>query len=497
MSPILVFGVIASYFSLLLLISYFTGKKSNSASFFTANRRSPWYLVAFGMIGASLSGVTFISVPGDVGNINLYYFQMVLGYLVGYAVIALVLLPLYYKNNLISIYQFLDYRFGKYSYKTGSAFFLLSRIIGASFRLFLVAGVLHLAFFAPLKIPFALTVIVTVFLIWIYTYKAGIKTVVYTDTLQTTFMLLSVIFSIYFIAKALNFDFSSTFSAIKAHPYSKIFDWNSHSPTNFYKQFLAGAFIAIVMTGLDQDMMQKNLTVKTLKESQKNILWFSFALVPVNLLFMTLGVLLYIYGAHIGLEFVHTEAGIRLLYEGILHSPDDLFPIIAITHIGGILGIFFLIGIIAAAFSSADSALTALTTAFSIDFLHLNIEEDNPKNRKIRRIVHLSFSFILIVVILLFRSFNNSTVITALFRVAGYTYGPLLGLFTFGLISHRKVKDKYIPIVAVLSPILTYFIGKYSAQLFWGYRFGFELLLVNGLLMFLGIWILSYNNEQS
>ncbi len=496
MNPTTVFLVIAAYFSLLVFISYLTSRKADSASFYTGNRKSPWYLVAFGMIGASLSGVTFISVPGDVGNIHFYYFQMVLGYLAGYATIALLLLPLYYKNNLVSIYQFLNKRFGKSSYKTGSAFFLLSQLIGASFRLFLVAGVLHLAFFSALNIPFAVTVVITIALIWVYTWKAGIKTVVYTDTLQTTFMLLAVIMAFYFIVDKMGISLHDALAAIKKSSYSTVFDWDIKSPTNFFKQFVSGAFIAIVMTGLDQNMMQKNLTVKTLRESQKNMFWFSISLVPVNLLFMSLGVLLYIYGAHAGIEFIKESGQMHFLYNGTLHSPDDLFPIIAIHKIGGGLGIIFLLGIIAAAFSSADSALTALTTAFMVDFLNIDVQDNSERNKKLRLAVHLIFSLAMLMVILLFKSLNDSTVITAIFRVAGYTYGPLLGLFAFGLFSKRAVNDKIVPYLAVLSPILTYLIGKYSTVLFWGYHFGFELLIINGAFMYLGLWAISQKKKE-
>jgi len=495
MHPTTVFLVIAIYFSLLIFISWLTSRKSDNASFYTGNKSSPWYLVAFGMIGASLSGVTFISVPGDVGNINFYYFQLVLGYLAGYATIALVLLPLYYKNNLVSIYQFLRSRFGLYSYKTGSAFFLLSQLIGASFRLFLVATVLQIAFFDAFHIPFFLTVAITIALIWVYTWKAGIKTIVYTDTIQTTFMILAVIVTFYFISQKMNFSIADAIQAIHQHSFSKVFDWNIKSPTNFYKQFVSGAFIAIVMTGLDQNMMQKNLTVRTLRDSQKNMFWFSLSLVPVNLLFMSMGILLYIYGSHIGIEFIKEQGHMQFLYNGVMHSPDDLFPVIAIHKVGGILGIFFLLGIIAAAFSSADSSLTALTTAFVVDFLGIDIQQNSKHNKNLRLMVHIGFSLSLLLVILLFKWLNDSTVITAVFRVAGYTYGPLLGLFAFGLISKRKIRDKYVPIVAIAAPVATYFIGKYSAFLFWGYHFGFELLLLNGLLMYFGLYAVSYRSK--
>ncbi len=480
MKPVLVFTVVALYFLLLMIISWFTSKKSNTASFFNANKRSPWYLVAFGMIGASLSGVTFISVPGWVGTSDFSYFQMVLGYLVGYFAIATILLPLYYKLNLVSIYKFLDKRFGIASYKTGSAFFLLSRTIGAAFRLYLVASVLQLAFFDAFNIPFFLTVIVTIILIWVYTHRAGIKTIVWTDTLQTTFMLLAVIVSIIIIKNNLNLDFKNLFQTITHHPYSKMFFWKWESPHFFFKDFLAGAFIAFVMTGLDQDMMQKNLTCRTLKESQKNMFWFSIILVPVNLLFMSLGILLYVYSAKNNIPIpAHT---------------DNLFPNLAINYFGPFAGITFLIGIIAAAFSSADSALTALTTAFSVDFLNIDINKNDKKTKRTKNIVHIAVSAIVVIVIIVFKSVNNQSVIAQIFKVAGYTYGPLLGMFSFGLISKRKVKDKIVPYIAILSPILAFFIAKIIEK-FTAYKFGFELLILNGFITYMGLLIFSDTNE--
>ncbi len=476
MSAALVFGVLISYFALLLLVSYLTSRKANNASFFNANKKSPWYLVAYGMIGASLSGVTFISVPGWVKDSAFSYYQMVIGYILGYLAILTILLPIYYRHNLVSIYKFLELKIGKHSYKTGSAFFLLSRIIGAAFRLYLVAGVLQLAFFNHFGIPFWVTVIVTIILIWIYTYKAGIKTIVWTDTLQTTAMLGAVAATVIIISRHLGYNAHLLITAIKTHPYSKMFFFDWHSPYYFWKQFWAGAFMAFVMTGLDQDMMQKNLTVRTLKESQKNMFWFSLSLLPVNLLFLSLGVLLYIYAAKHGIP--------------LPHRTDDLYPLLAIKYIGGLTGILFLIGIIAAAFSSADSALTALTTAFSLDFLGLDINKNDQKTRRLKTIVHLGVSFTLIIVILVFNSLNNQSVISQLFKVAGYTYGPLLGLFTFAILDWRKATDKLVPFLAISAPVISYiiknFIEKHTA-----YKFGFEFLILNGLVMFLLLLIFS------
>ncbi len=477
MSPVLVFSVITSYFGLLVLISYFTSRKSNNAAFFTANKQSPWYLVAFGMIGASLSGVTFISVPGWVGDTKFYYFQMVLGYLIGYFVIATVLMPLYYRLNLVTIYTYLEKRFGYWSYKTGSAFFLLSRVIGASFRLFLVAGVLQIGFFNAFNIPFWITVSVTISLIWVYTFRAGIKTIVWTDTLQTLFMLTAVVVTIFIVAKGLNLDFSGIIKTVRESDYSTVFNWDWKSKSNFFKQFISGAFIAIVMTGLDQDMMQKNLTCRNVKDAKKNMFWFSITLVPVNLLFLSLGALLYIYASKFGIV--------------IPAKTDDLYPTLALNNFSIFAGIVFLLGITAAAFSSADSALTALTTSFSIDFLNMNVNDEKKDIRKTKRLVHLGFSLLLFIVILIFNFLNDESVISAVFKAAGYTYGTILGLFAFGLLTKRKVIDKVVPYIAIISPILVYFLNVFSEQLLFGYKFGFELLIVNGAFTFFGLLMFS------
>lgn len=486
MSPILVFGVMASYFSLLIIISFITSKSTSNETFFTGNKQSPWFVVAFGMIGASLSGVTFISIPGEVGAIispaepsykAFSYFQIVLGYLLGYFVIANVLMPLYYRLNLVSIYTYLDQRFGLKTYKTGSLFFLISQTMGASLRLFLVAGVLQIAFFDAYGIPFVVTVTVIILLIWMYTFRSGIRTIVYTDTLQTLFMLLAVFITIFTVTKELDFSFKDLVSALETHSYSKIFFWDWKSSKFFIKQFFSGAFIAIVMTGLDQNMMQKNLTCKNIGEAKKNMYWFSGILVPVNFLFLCLGLLLYIYA---------TQKGISMPEQS-----DDLYPILALRYFSSFVGIVFLLGITAAAFSSADSALTSLTTAFCVDFM--NLGEKTEKAQKTTRLkVHIGFSFVMFLVIVIFRVINDDSVITAVFKVAGYTYGPLLGLYSFGLFTRYKVKDKWVPIVAVISPIITYFISTNSATWFNGYIFGFELLILNGLITFVGLLLLRY-----
>jgi SSS family transporter len=464
---------------MLIVISYFTSKNATNDDFFTANRQSPWYLVAFGMIGASLSGVTFISVPGEVGASAFSYFQVVLGYLVGYAVIAKVLLPLYYRLNLISIYTFLEQRFGFWSYKTGAFFFLLSRIIGSAFRLFLVAGVLQLAVFDAFGVPFWVSVMVTLLLIWLYTFRGGIKTIVWTDTLQTLFMLLAVIISIYYIGDALELSTAGLIETVRDSGYSDIFVWDWQSGKNFFKQFFAGAFISIVMTGLDQDMMQKNLTCRSLEDAQKNMFWFSIVLVFVNLLFLSLGALLFVYAQKMGIA--------------IPEKTDDLFPMLALQHFSIFGGVLFLLGIIAAAYSSADSALTAMTTSFCVDFLGYKKKNDSTFKRT-RKMVHIGFSVLLFFVILIFRAINDQSVINSVFTAAGYTYGPLLGLFAFGMFTKKAVKDKFVPIVCLASPILSYIISSNSEALLWGYKFGFEILILNGLITFLGLFLISKEN---
>jgi len=473
MNPNIILFIFIIYFLILLLISNFTSKKSKFNDFFNANKSSPWYLVAFGMIGTSLSGVTFISVPGEVGNSNFSYFQMVIGYLFGYYFISKVLLPLYYKYNLISIYTYLERRFGVYSYKTGAFFFLLSRTIGASFRLFLVAGVLQIAVFDQFNLPFYFSVFITIVLIWIYTIRGGIKTIVWTDTLQTLFMISSVIITIFFILNEMNLSFLEAKDILFSSSYTQVFIFDWRESNFFLKQFLSGAFIAIVMTGLDQDMMQKNLTCKNLKESQKNIFWFCIILVFANLLFLTLGALLYLYS-----DFIQFD---------IPNRTDTLFPLLAINHMGEFAGIVFVLGIIAAAYSSADSALTSLTTSFCIDFL--DIEKYKSKKR-VRVVVHIMFSIILFFVILIFNEINDQSVINSIFKAAGYTYGPLLGLFFFGIFTKYNIEDKYSIIVCFISPFLSYLINIYSQEILFGYIFGFEILLLNGLITFMGLYLI-------
>jgi Na+/proline symporter len=472
----LVFLIIFGYFGLLVLIAYLTSRHADSSTFFTGNNQSPWYLVAFGMVGASLSGVTFISVPGEVGNSNWSYFQLVLGYLLGYLVIGTVLMPLYYRLQLVSIYTYLKTRYGLSSYKTGSFFFLLSQTIGASFRLFLVAAVLQLAFFDSLGIPFEISVLSTIILIWLYTFKGGIKTIVWTDTLQTFFMLTAVVLTIFSIKNSLGFSFGEMVEVISEHPYSRVFYWDWKDKLNFFKQFFSGAFIAIVMTGLDQNMMQKNLTCRNIGDAQKNMFWFSISLVFVNIFFLSLGILLYVF----------TEAKSIALPA----RTDYLYPTLALNHFSTLAGIVFLLGITAAAYSSADSALTALTTAFCYDFLGFEKRGEMEKKR-LKLAVHISFSFIMFLVIVVFRYINDESVINSVFKVAGFTYGPLLGLFSFGLFTRRKLRDRWVPLVCIASPVLAYVLNANAAKWFNGYQFGFEILMVNGFFTFMGLWALS------
>ncbi len=466
MNPILTAGVIGGYFLLLIIISLITGKKADNDTFFRGNKKSPWYIVSIGMIGASLSGVTFISVPGWVGTTGLTYMQMVFGYFLGYVTIAHILLPLYYKLNLTSIYTYLEERYGFWSYKSGALLFLLSRTIGASARLFLMSNVLQITLFDALGIPFEFTVVLTILLIWLYTFRGGIKTIIWTDTLQTIFMLLSVILTVIFIGHSMGLSFGGLIDVIKDSEYSKMFVFDDfHSKQNFFKQFISGAFITIVMTGLDQDMMQKNLTCRNLKEAQKNMYWYSAAFIPVNLLFLGLGALLFIFAQNNGIP--------------IPERADNLFPIIATGgYLPGIVGVIFILGLVAAAYSSADSALTSLTTSFSVDILNIKKYKEE-KAKRIRLVVHIGFSIVLVFVILLFKALSNDSIISTLFTLAGYTYGPLLGFYAFGLFSKRKVIDKWLPVIAVASPVITGILD-FNAERWFGFALGFEKLIING-----------------
>ncbi|MDP4222251.1 MAG: sodium:solute symporter [Bacteroidota bacterium] len=478
MKPFLILGIFLGYTALLFTVTWITARKANNQSFYIGNRISPWFVVAYGMIGASLSGVTFMSVPGWVKETQFSYMVVVFGYLFGYFVIALVLLPLYYRLKLTSIYTYLEKRFGFWSYKTGAGFFILSRILGASLRMFLVINVLQVFVFDAWNVPFWVNVLIFISLIILYTLKGGIRTIVWTDTLQTTFMLLAVVLSVIYISKELGTSVFSLASNVIGSSESRMFITDWHNERFFLKQFFSGMFITISMTGLDQEMMQKNLSCRNLREAQKNMFTFSGILIFVNFLFLILGAFLLFYARHRNVTVAMS---------------DDLFPTIAFNYLSPVAGIVFLIGLISAAFPSADGAITSLTTSVSIDFLGLEKKEEMAEGRKTktRYLVHISIALIFFICILIFRALNDRAIIDKLFTIAGYTYGPLLGLFTFGLFTKRQVNDRVTPYIAVLSPVICYFLSAFSVQLFNGYRFGFELLLLNGFLTFTGLWAFS------
>ena len=494
MSSTIILICVVAYSILLFAVTWITSKGANNESYYVGNRSSKWYLVAYGMIGASLSGVTFISVPGTVGKLEsangqFSYFQVILGYLFGYMVIAYILLPLYYRLNLTSIYSYLKQRFGNYSYRTGAFFFILSRVVGSAFRVYVVVNVLQSFVFDELGVPFYVTVAVFLALILLYTYQGGVKTIVYTDTLQTTFMLLSVVLSIVFIMKQMDLNISGVYDKISHSNYTQVFfgDWRLKS--YFPKQFFGGMFIAIAMTGLDQEMMQKNISCKNVGEAQKNVLTFTFILLLVNILFLVLGALLYIYA---------NEQSIPLLMDKDMKIvSDNVFPSIALHSLGTLSAVFFIIGLISAAYPSADGALTALTSVFCIDFLGLkdNTTKTEEEKKKIRYLVHFSFAAILLLVIVVFKLINNDSVITNLFTWAGYTYGPLLGLYSFGLFTKKQVHDKWVPIICIIAPIFCIVLNNNSTWLFNGYRFGFEMIILNGLFTYIGLSIIAKKKE--
>ncbi|MBK9290578.1 MAG: sodium:solute symporter [Bacteroidetes bacterium] len=472
----LILTVFTAYVLLLFLFSWFTSRKTNNEAYFIGNRKSPWYVVAYGMIGASLSGVTFISIPGWVGQTQFTYLMVVFGYLFGYLVIAYVLLPIYYRMNLVSIYSYLQSRFGTASQKTGALFFILSRLIGASFRMFLVINVLHLFIFQSFGFPFWTTALLFVVIITLYSFNGGIRTIVWTDTLQTTFMLGALVATFYIIGEKLGIHMGGLLQRAVDEGYTKIFETDWRHDRFYLKQFFSGMFITIVMTGLDQDMMQKNLSCRSLADARKNVITLGALLIPVNLMFLFLGASLYIYA---------TDSGILLNFPS-----DELFPKLAVEHFGGAVAVIFFIGLIAAAFSSADGAITALTTSTIYDILGKKNESESSLE-KLRYLIHFFISSLIILINVLFRNINDKAVIDSLFTIAGYTYGPLLGLFTFGIFTPNKVNDKLVPLVAIISPVLSWLLNKYSVELLWGYRFGFELLILNGALTFFGLWLIK------
>ena len=481
LSPQIILLAIVSYFLILTAISYFTGKEDNNETFFNAKRSSNWAVVAFGMVGASLSGVTFISVPGWVGESQFTYFQVVIGYLIGYLIVANLLLPVYYSYGLTSIYEYLNVRFGKKSHLVGSISFLISRILGASFRLYLVAIVLQEFVLDDFGIPYEITVIISILLIWMYTRRGGIKTIVWTDTIQTTLMILAVVLSIHYINKDIGWTFFEFVGSNDFKEYSQIFVTDSLMERNYFlKSIIGGAFITICMTGLDQDMMQKNLTCRNLNDARKNMIVFSFILTAVTFLFIVLGALLYIYSNQKGINIPLVDNSPRT---------DLLFPEIALSSgLGGFLGITFILGLIAAAYSSADSALTSLTTSFCVDILKIDSSKSNSK--KTRKYVHVLMSILLILVVIFFRYYLDKNVIDSLLTVAQYTYGPLLGLFAFGIFTNYKIDDDKVFLVIIINIILIILIGNIPPEAIGGYSIGYELLPFNGLINFIGLYLI-------
>ncbi len=489
MTPTTILVLIVIYFGLLFLISYFVSKKDQgNDTFFKANKNSKWYLVAFGMIGTALSGVTFISVPGEVGNPELQfkYFQFVLGNAIGFIIIATVLLPLYYRMNLTSIYSYIEQRLGVVSYKTAATIFLISRTIGSAFRLYLVVIVLQKFVFDVYEIPFAVTVLISLALIFAYTYRGGLKTIIITDTLQTFFLVTSVFLTIIFICQSLDYGFVEAFEAVKNSNYSKVFFYEDYLKGNFVvKQILGGIFVTIAMVGLDQDLMQKNLSCKNIGEAQKNMFTFTGIFVVINIFFLSVGALLYLYAEKNGISIP--------LVDGVKRT-DLLFPEIAFNHLSIVPSVVFLLGLTAATFATTDSALTALTTSFCVDFLGMDKakNENSEKTIRTRHLVHVGFSILMFLVIIIFNSLNDKSVVTMIFKVASYTYGPLLGLYAFGLFMKKKtVHDNLVPFICVISPAICFLISKYSSVLFGEYVIDNELIIINGALTFVGLLLIS------
>jgi Na+/proline symporter len=488
MSPTLLLSFVVGYFALLLVVAYYTSRNANNESFFIGNKSSNWMVVAFGMIGTSLSGVTFVSVPGAVGKPlaggfeAFTYFQIVIGYVIGYMVIAFVLLPLYYRLNLTSIYNYLSNRLGFVSYKTGASFFILSRTLGATARLYLVVAILQDAILASYDIPFWVTTLVILMMILLYTYEGGVKTIVWTDMLQTSCMLIGLVICVFYILKTLGLSFGEGLGQLQTSGFTDMFVWDPSSRLFFLKQVLAGAFITITMTGMDQEMMQKNISVRTLKDSQKNMITFSLIQAAVVLLFLFLGGLLYLYAAN----------------NNITAAPDKLFPTIALGEgIPGIISVIFIIALISALFPSADGAITALTSSFCIDIMGLKRREDmtDKQKHKTRKMVHLTFAFVFLLFVMMFKVINSSSMIGVILKVAAYTYGPLLGLFAFGILTRRHVADKLVPFIAIASPLICFFIDKFQRDLFGSFEIGLELIIINGLLTFIGLMLISRKGE--
>jgi len=496
MSPLLLFSFVIGYFLLLLAVAYLTSRNSNNDSFFIGNRSSNWMLVAFGMIGTSLSGVTFVSVPGTVGDFAgdahkaFGYFQVVIGYWLGYFIVAFILLPLYYRLQLTSIYNYLNSRFGVIAYKTGALFFIISRTVGATARLYLVINVLQVFILDSLGVPFGITALVILLMIILYTFEGGVKTIVYTDTLQTTFMLLGLIVCILYIMQRMGLSFSGIANALDAHGYTRLFNTDIQSKGFFLKQIVGGMFITIAMTGLDQEMMQKNISVRNLGDSKKNMMLFSGVMVLVNFLFLLLGGLLYLFMLSNGGSYDHHQ----LMVQGKNVIGDDLFPTVALQYLPKSIAIIFIIGLISALFPSADGALTALTSSFCIDILGLKKRGDIQEKRKkrIRMTVHVIFALIFLLCILVFKWINNKSIINIILEFAGYTYGPLLGLFAFGIFTKRRLPETWmITAICLVVPLICWLVSRNAAQWFGGFQIGIELLLINGILTFLGLLMVS------
>ena len=474
MNPILVLFIILGYIGLLYLVSYFSSRRADAHAFYLAGRKAPWPLVSYGMIGVAISGITFISVPGEVANSGFTYFQLVIGYALGLMLVAVILLPLFYRRKVVSIYAYLEERFGTYTHKTGAGFFLVAHMLGAAFRLYLMAYVLQLIIFDALGIPFAMTVLITIMLIWFYTFKGGIQTVIFTDVLQTTFLLLAAVIGIWAVANQLDIGLGMLTEKAWKEPLSGMFDWSWESPDNFFKLVITGMLLTATNNGLDQAIMQKHLTCPTLRDAQKNIFTLSFVLLIVNMLFLFLGGALVFYALQNQME--------------LPAQSDQLYPMLATGNLGNLAAITFIIGIAAAAYSSADSSLTGMTTSFCVDFL--GYQKQKEDNFQVRKWVHLGFSLVLFVFIIIFRELNDQSVISAFIKVSGYAYGPLLGLFVFGIISKRRVSDAWIPGLCLLAPVLAYILDRNSEKWF-GFEFNYETIVINGLVTLFGLFMLS------
>lgn len=483
MSPALLFIIIIVYFTLLMIISRLTSRHTGDTTFFDGNRQSPWFLVAFGMIGSGISAVSLVSIPGNVGNNHLYYFQFILGTIVGYLFIAFVLTPVYYKLKLVSIYTYLKLRFGNITYKTGSIFFLVSQSFGAALRLLLSIKILQYAFFDALHIPYFITIIVVLILIWLYTNKSGIKTIVWTDALQSLFLITVIAISIYTIKQSLGFSIGEMTKAIIHHPYAKLFDWNAHSGSNFFKQFISGLLITVALVGLDQSMMQKTLTVKNMHDARKNVLTFSFFIAFAQTMFLAFGVLIYIYAERNGIKLA-TE-------NGKFVDTDGLYPLLTLNYFGKIGAIAFLIGVIASTFASIDACITALTTAFSYDFMDIE-NQPHEQKKKIKNLVLLGVNIVMFIIVMLFWN-SQGAIINTIFKIAGYTYGPILGLYMAGLFSKLKMKEKWVPVACIAAALATYLLNEYFVSAF-NFDFGFLNIFVNALLTVLFLIVIKKKN---